>query len=80
MANGNFVDMVTQIMQMGNNPQQYLQAQMQSNPQFARQFGNLQKVMRGSGMSSKQFAIQFCKQNGIPEEQVMQVAQMLGIK
>lgn len=80
MQNGNFVDMVSQVMKMGNNPQQFIQAQMQSNPQFAQQFGNLQKVMRGSGMSSKQFAIQFCKQNGIPEEQVMQVAQMLGIK
>lgn len=80
MKNGNFVDMVSQVIKMGNNPQQFIQAQMQSNPQFAQQFGNLQKVMRGSGMSSKQFAIQFCKQNGIPEEQVMQVAQMLGIK
>lgn len=80
MQNGNFVDMVSQVIKMGNNPQQFIQAQMQSNPQFAQQFGNLQKVMRGSGMSSKQFAIQFCKQNGIPEEQVMQVAQMLGIK
>lgn len=80
MQNGNFVDMVSQVMKMGNNPQQFIQTQMQSNPQFAQQFGNLQKVMRGSGMSSKQFAIQFCKQNGIPEEQVMQVAQMLGIK
>lgn len=80
MQNGNFVDMVSQVIKMGNNPRQFIQAQMQSNPQFAQQFGNLQKVMRGSGMSSKQFAIQFCKQNGIPEEQVMQVAQMLGIK
>lgn len=80
MQNGNFVDMVSQVIKMGNNPQQFIQAQMQSNPQFAQQFGDLQKVMRGSGMSSKQFAIQFCKQNGIPEEQVMQVAQMLGIK
>ena len=31
-------------------------------------------------MTSKQFAIQYCKQNGIPEEQVMQVAKMLGLK
>lgn len=80
MKNNNFVDMVSQVVQMGNNPQQFLMAQMQNNPQFAQQFGNIQKMMRGSGMSSKQFAIQFCKQNGIPEEQVMQVAQMLGIK
>lgn len=80
MPNGNFVDMVSQVMQMGNNPQQFLQSQIQQNPQFAQQFGNIQKMMNGSRMTSKQFAIQYCKQNGIPEDQVMQVAKMLGLK
>ena len=80
MQNSNFVDMVSQMMKMGNNPQQFLQSQIQQNPQFAQQFNNLQKMMRGSNMTSKQFAIQYCKQNGIPEDQVMQVAKMLGLK
>lgn len=77
MANMN----IQQIMQMINgNPQAFLQAQMQNNPQISQAKTQITNMMNSSGMSGKEFAMQFAKQNGIDTNLLLQLAQRLGVK
>ena len=70
-----------QVMQMmGGNPQQFLQTQMQKNPQIAQTKMQLENMYKSSGMNGKDFALQYAKQNGIPEQVIIQLANSLGLK
>lgn len=77
--NNDFVSMVSSMMNMGN-PQSILNNQINSNPQLGQMANQIRTMMSGSKLSKKDFTIQWCKQNGIPEEQVMEVARMMGLK
>lgn len=65
---------------MGGNPQQFLQMQMQKNPQIAQTKMQLENMQKSSGLGGKEFALQYAKQNGIPEQVIMQLANGLGLK
>lgn len=70
-----------QIMRvMGGNPNMFIANQMRNNPQIAQFQNQMINMQRSSGMSSRDFAIQYAKQNGINEQQLIQMANMLGLK
>lgn len=70
-----------QIMQMmGGNPQAFLNAQMQRNPQLAQMRLQLDNMQKSSGMSEKDFAMQYARQNGIDPNMLQQLANSLGVK
>lgn len=69
------------MMLMGNNnPQQMLKNAMMGNVKNNQTLTQLQNSIKSSGMSSKDYAMQFFKQRGMTEEQVMQLAQKFGAK
>lgn len=75
-------DMFSMLMTMmaGSNPQQMLQQAIMNNPQNNQLITQLQNSIKSSGMSSKDYAIQFFKQRGISEQQLMQMAKKFGIQ
>lgn len=77
---GNDIFQMLMGMMMGGNPQQMVQQALMSNPQNNQIMTQLQNSIKSSGMSSKDYAIQFFKQRGISEQQVMQMAQKFGLK
>jgi TolA-binding protein len=70
-----------QIMQMlnsGSNPQQVLQQMLQNNPQMQQTFKQIQNM--AGDMDPRDFAIKLAKQNGMTEQQLMNIARQFGIK
>lgn len=57
----NPMQMIFQMMQMGNNPQQILNTLVNQNPQARA----LMTQMKNSGMNPQQFFAQYAKQNNI---------------
>lgn len=69
------------MMFMGNNnPKQMLQNAIFGNAKNNQTLTQLQNSIKSSGMSSKEYAMQFFKQRGMTEEQVLQLAQKFGAK
>lgn len=65
---------------MGGNPSSFLQSQLQQNPQARQIQTQLQNMQKSSGMSSKDFALQYARQNGIDVNALQQFANRLGLK
>lgn len=63
-----------------NNLQALLQMQMRNNPRFNEIQTQIINMQRSSGMNSRDFAIQFAKQNGISQDQLMAIANRMGLK
>lgn len=61
----------------GMNPQIIVKQMIQSNPEFRQTLIQMENM--ANGMSPKDFAFEYAKQNGIKEEQVLQIARMFGI-
>lgn len=59
--NNNPMQIMMQMLSMGKNPQQIMQNMMNNNPQAQTVFNQ----MRQSGMSPKQYVMQYAKQNNI---------------
>lgn len=59
--NNNPMQMIFQMMQAGNNPQQILNTIVNQNPQARA----LMTQIKNSGMSPQQFLSQYAKQNNI---------------
>lgn len=55
------MQMLMQLLTMGNNPQQIIQDLMVKNPQAQIVLNQMQQ----SGMSPKQYAMQYARQNNI---------------
>lgn len=72
----NFLGMMQNFMRMGNNPQLIAQTLIKQNPQL----NAIYTQMNNSGLSCKDFVLQYCKQQNIDVQQVQQMAQQLGIK
>jgi ABC-type branched-subunit amino acid transport system substrate-binding protein len=72
----NIVNMITQIMMNGQNPNQIVQQMIQQNPQAQVLFNQMQQ----SGMSIKDFTMQYAKQNNLNLEQIINVLSQRGIK
>lgn len=75
--NNNFFQIVQQ-MQQYKNPQQMFMGMMQGNPQMQKQMQTMQNI--SGGRSVEQTVRQLAKQQGISEEQLMQVYNSLANK
>lgn len=79
MMNGsNPVSMIMQALDGGMNPQAMAQQIMQQNPQAAAMVQEMQRSM--GGRSPKEVALEYCRNQGIDEKQVMGLAQRMGIR
>lgn len=75
--NNNPMNLLMQFMNMGNNPQQIINSIIRQNPQVNAVINQ----MRQSGMTYKEFALQYAKQNNIDINPMMQMLQQnQGIK
>lgn len=74
--NNNPMNMLMQFMGMSNNPQQIINNLMMQNPQAQMVMNQMQQ----SGMSTKDFVLQYAKQNNIDINPMVQMLQKKGIK
>lgn len=72
------IQQIAQIMNSGKNPQQIMQQMLANNPQAQRTFKQM-KNMAGN-MNPRDFAVQLAKQNGMSEQQLMDLAKHFGLK
>ena len=69
---------IQSIMQMrnaGRNPQMIMQMMMNQNPQIQQQMAMLQNMAKGK--SPQEFFTQLAKQNGVNEQNIQNIMQML---
>lgn len=78
MMNGSPVGAILQAINGGMNPQTMVQQVMQSNPQAVQMVQEMQR--NSGGRSPKDVAMDYCRNNGISEQDVMRLASQLGIK
>ena len=72
----NIINFVLQAMSGNANPNQVIQQMLQQNPQ-AQPFIN---QMQQSGLSPREYALQYAKQNNININPMVQMLQQRGIK
>lgn len=75
--NQHILDAFMRMSQGGVNPQMIAQQMLASNPELKQIMTQMQNM--ANGLSPREFAIQYAKQNGVSEEQLMQVARKFGI-
>lgn len=84
--NNNIMNMFAQLMQGCSSPQQFMQniqRMAMNNPQAQQalqQFNIASNQMQQSGMSMKQYALQYAKQNGYDVQQIANSLSQFGIK
>lgn len=77
-SNSSPINGILQIFNSGMNPQILVNQMLQSNPQ-ARLF--LQQIQNQSnGRSPKEMAIQYARQRGISDEELMKLANRMGLR
>lgn len=74
--NNNLANFIISTITNGQNPQQIIQQMVQKNPQAQI----LMNQMQQSGMSMKDFTLQFAKQNNINLQPILQQLNNSGIK
>lgn len=74
--NNNIANLVMQIMSNGQDPNQIVQQIISKNPQAQVLFNQ----MKQSGMSTKDFTLQYAKQNNINIEPILNILSQKGIK
>ena len=72
----NIVNIILQLMTNGQSPQQIIQQMLQQNPQAQI----LMNQMQQSGMSMKDFTLQFARQNNINLQPTLNALYQKGIK
>lgn len=72
------IQQIAQLISSGRNPQQVLNQIVGNNPQMQQNLKQLQNM--AGNMNPRDFAIQLAKQNGMSEQQLMDLARQLGIK
>lgn len=72
----NPMQMLSQMLMMGNNPQQAMQNIMQSNPQFQVMLNQV----KSSGMSMKDYALNYAKQHNIDINPMINMLNNRGIR
>lgn len=72
----NIVNLIMQMMTNGQNPNQVVEQIISKNPQAQILFNQ----MKQSGMSIKDFTLQFAKQNNINIDQILNTLSQKGIK
>ena len=74
--NNNLANFIINTITNGQNPQQIIQQMVQQNPQAQVLLNQMQQ----SGMSMKDFTLQFAKQNNINLQPILQQLNNSGIK
>ena len=74
--NNNIVNLIMQMMTNGQNPNQVVEQIISKNPQAQILFNQ----MKQSGMSTKDFTLQYAKQNNINIETILNALSQRGIK
>ena len=71
-----------QMLQMfrGKNPQMIIQMLSRTNPQVGQMLSQYQNMAKSNNMTAEQLARQLAKQNGLSDQDIMQIANMLSIK
>ncbi len=72
----NIVNLIMQMMTNGQNPNQVVEQIISKNPQAQILFNQ----MKQSGMSIKDFTLQFARQNNINIDQILNTLSQKGIK
>lgn len=72
----NVVNMIMQVMSNGQNPNDVVQQVLAKNPQAQILFNQMQQ----SGMSMKDFTLQYAKQNNINIQPILNTLSQRGIK
>ena len=72
----NIINMITQIMTNGQNPNQIIQQMLRQNPQAQVLFNQMQQ----SGMSMKDFTMQYVRQNNINIDAILNGLSQRGVK
>ena len=72
----NIVNLIMQMMTKGQNPNQVVEQIISKNPQAQVLFNQ----MKQSGMSIKDFTLQFARQNNINIDQILNTLSQKGIK
>lgn len=72
----NPMNILMQLMTMGNNPQQITNQILSQNPQIRIAFNQMQQ----SGMSTKDYVLQYAKQNNIDIQPLVNMINQNGIK
>ena len=72
----NIVNLIIQMITNGQNPYQAIEQLVSKNPQAQILFNQ----MKQSGMSTKDFTLQFAKQNNINIEPILNTLSQRGIK
>lgn len=70
-----FLQNLMSFKQSGKNPAQLMQMIMQRNPQYNQLMTTLQNMAQGR--SPKEFIMQLAKQNGISEQNIQQMLQIM---
>ena len=74
--NGNPINIIIQLMNQGQNPQQIIQQMVAQNPQLQVLLNQAQQ----SGMSPQEYVKQYAKQNNINIEPLVNIFSQKGIK
>ncbi len=74
--NNDIISFILQTMNSGVNPQQVIQQMLQQNPQAQV----LMNQMQQSGLSMRDFTLQYAKQNNIDLQPIIQQLNKRGIK
>ena len=62
------------------SPQQIVQSALQQNPQLRQQLQFMQNQARSHNMTDEQYARQWFKQQQIPEQQMIDIANKFGLR
>ena len=72
----NIINIITQMITSGQNPNQLINQMVQQNPQAQILFNQ----MHQSGMSMKDFTMQYARQNNVNIEAILNALYQRGIK
>ena len=72
----NIINIITQMITSGQNPNQLINQMVQQNPQAQILFNQMQQ----SGMSMKDFTMQYARQNNVNIEAILNALYQRGIK
>ena len=72
----NIINIITQMIASGQNPNQLINQMVQQNPQAQILFNQMQQ----SGMSMKDFTMQYARQNNVNIDAILKALYQRGIK
>lgn len=75
--NNELLNMFSAMIRKGGNPKIIAQEMLKSNPQAQELYQQMQNM--ASGLSPREFALRYAKQNGINEQEVLNLARQFGI-